>query len=291
MSMIPEAENIPGKHSFNSSPPDWTEAELDKLILTIQKHYGIDFSNYARQSLSRRLTHLIKISGLQYFDELISRIETDNAFSKVLVNEITVGATEMFRDPEMWIALKRVILPPLLEIKDKLNFWIAGCSTGEEIYTLAILLKEMNMSERVEILATDLDPMVLDIARKGFYYHHSYEKNMNNYAAFEGQRTLDTYMKKDKIGYHMDPLLLKNVEIKKHDLVQDSYKGQFDIIFCRNVMIYFNQKLQNTVLKNFRAVLREGGYLVLGAKESIMWSDNHHQFKLAMQKEKIYRLI
>jgi chemotaxis protein methyltransferase CheR len=289
--MVPGLENTPANKSQNTTSLEWSEQELIKLISAVREQYDIDFSDYARPSLSRRLTHLIKICSLQGLDELIDRIHKDKSFKKILINEITVGATEMFRDPEMWIALKRVILPHLFEVNEKLNFWITGCASGEEVYTLAILLREMKTSDRAEILATDLDPMVLDIAKKGFYYHHSYEKNMDNYTEFEGQRTLDSYMKMDKMGYHMDPSLLGNVRFEQHDLVQDKYKGNFDVIFCRNVMIYFNQDLQSMVLSKFRSVLGAGGYLALGAKESIIWSGNHHQFKLALPKEKIYRLI
>ncbi|MEQ8517973.1 MAG: protein-glutamate O-methyltransferase CheR [Cytophagales bacterium] len=289
--MARESQSIPP----NQSKPHLKKNEdlnievIDSVINHLLNYYQLDFSGYAKASLSRRIEHLITIFGLLDADELLVKIKEEPDFKISLVHEITVGATEMFRDPPFWIALKNEIIPKISN-SDKLKIWIAGCSTGEEIFSLAILLKEAEIFDKVEILATDLDPLVIDAARKGYYFNHSFVKNSENYVHSQGNKTLDFYCKKGGLGYQMDLSLLENVRFKCHDLVQQSIEATFDIIFCRNVLIYFDQKLQNQTLKKIRQNLREGSYLGLGVKESIMWLKESNQFEAIKRYEKIYKV-
>ncbi len=262
---------------------------IESVVSHLHKYYQLDFSGYAKASLSRRIEHLITIFGLEDADELLTKIEEEPDFKISLVHEITVGATEMFRDPPFWIALKNEIIPNISN-SGELKIWVAGCSTGEEIFSLAILLREAGLFNQAKILATDLDPLVIDIARKGYYFNHSFVKNSENYVHSKGKKTLDYYCKKGGLGYQMDLSLLENVRFKCHDLVQQTIESTFDIIFCRNVLIYFDQKLQNQTLKKIRQNLREGSYLGLGVKESILWLKESNQFEAIKRYEKIYKV-
>ncbi len=290
--MARESSSIPPKKDRSDSKQN---QELDPglikvFIKNLYDHYQLDLSNYAQASLSRRIKHLITIFGLSGLDELNDKIKNEPDFKISLVHEITVGATEMFRDSTFWIALREGILSGIIRDKGKIKFWISGCSTGEEIFSLAIVLKELDIFNRAEILATDLDPLVIDIARKGYYFNHSFVKNSENYIKSKGNKTLDFYCKKGGMGYQMDLSLLENVIFKHNDLVQESIEGDFDLIFCRNVMIYFNQELQNKVLNKLRKNLQPGSYLALGVKESIMWLKDSNQFDPIKRFEKIYQL-
>ena len=275
------------ERSFEKS---WTVEEVNDIADIIQKVYKIDFSEYALPSLSRRLKHTLKFFGLSDLKELKAKIINDASFQKDFVSEITVSATEMFRDPELWISLKREILPQIMRKGNPINIWIAGCSTGEEVYTLLILLKEADLLEQVKILATDLDSVSLETAEKGYYFNHTYEKNKSNYKEFEGETTLNSYFERFDLGYQMDRELLKNVVFKKSNLIDSETEGVFDIIFCRNVMIYFNQNLQSKILRKMIGRMKVDSYLILGAKESIMWLDKSNQFKQIKRLEKIYQL-
>ncbi len=264
--------------------------KLPEIIETIYKQYGIDFSEYAEASFSRRILHVSKIFSLENIDALLGKIRKEPDFQKLFVNELTVSATEMFRDPTFWIALKRDIFPLLGESNDEITFWINGCSTGEEVFSLAIALSESNLLDKVKIIATDLDSVSLEIASSGFYYNHTYEQNQSNYKASEGLKSLDAYFTRSGLGYTMNPSLLKNVEFKIHDLVKDNSDQQYDLVLCRNVMIYFNQDLQKRVLKKLKTNLKKGAFLALGAKESIMWLDHSESYKPINREEKIYRI-
>jgi chemotaxis protein methyltransferase CheR len=279
------------KDNLTERKRDWDDDSIKLLTDLVDMVYNVDFSNYAIASLSRRITHVIKIFGFENLDILLNKIQNEKDFKSKFLNEITVGATEMFRDPNFWLALKSDIFPELLEKKGNLNFWVLGCSTGEEIFTLAIILKELGLFESSTILASDLDPAVIEIAKRGFYYNYGYQKNLDNYKAQGGQAKFDDYIVKTKLGFQMDINLLQNVKFHNYDLVKEEIEEEFDVIFCRNVMIYFNHELQNQVLKKIKHNLNPKGFLALGAKESIMWTNSSSEFKPVHDREKIYKVI
>lgn len=289
--MIPERNRKAEEISLNihKTKRDWTEEQIIQLIDAAKDNFDIDLSDYARASLSRRITHVIKLFGFESLDELLSKIRSDKEFKSMFLNEITVGATEMFRDPELWIYLKNSLLPILSQSKSNYKFWVCGSSTGEEIFTLAVILKQLDMLHDSRILATDIDPVSLEFAQRGFYFNHSLEKNRSNYKAYSENGSLDDYLVKSKVGYQMDINLVNGVEFKVHDLVKDKNQEKFDIIFCRNVMIYFNQRLQNRVIQNMNANLNPLSYLILGEKESMMWSEPNINFKNIQKTLKVFQ--
>lgn len=282
-----------GKKSEEKRSADNSEAILDKasiqsVVRHLKEYYQLDLQGYADASLARRVDHVVKIFGLESVDQLLSKIREEPDFKLSLVHEITVGATEMFRDPTFWTNVKSTVLPNFKNRPFKI--WIAGCSTGEEIFSLAICLKETGMFDQAEILASDLDAMKIDVARKGFYLNTTFVKNSENYINSRGTKTLEYYCKRGAMGYEMNLDLIQKVVFRHHDLIQDTMDEKFDIIFCRNVMIYFNQEFQNNVLNKLRSSLLPNGYLGLGLKESITWLKDSRFFTPVKRLEKIYQL-
>lgn len=251
--------------------------------------YGLDFRGYADASFGRRIEHVIKIFGLESSEELINKIKNEPDFKLSLIHEITVGATEMFRDPAFWLALKKDILR-IFKSKESLDIWVAGCSTGEEVFTLAIILDELGLAEKANIIASDLDLMKIDVARKGYYFRNSFEKNCENYSNSEGIKSLDHYCEKDSSGYQMNLHLLRNVNFIQQDLLQKTLDQTFDVVLCRNVMIYFNLDVQNSFLRKIKRNINPAGFLGLGLEESITLLDEASHFKVFKRIEKIYQL-
>ncbi|MCS7074622.1 MAG: protein-glutamate O-methyltransferase CheR, partial [Bacteroidia bacterium] len=249
---------------------DFEIEELEKLTNAIMTKYGYDFSNYAVSSFKRRVLMVLKKNGLKSIDMLVQRLMFDPNFFEQFVIEITVNTTEMFRDPSFWKALRMTILP-ILNSRQEFNIWHAACSTGEEVLSMAILLKEEGMLERARIFATDINQLVLKRAAQGKVPVRSLELYTNNYKGTNPKGEFSDYYQLQDNEAVFDKSLLQNVRFKHHDLAVDHHFYKFDLIFCRNVMIYFNQYLQNRVFELFHNSLFLGGYLALGAKESLIW--------------------
>jgi chemotaxis protein methyltransferase CheR len=212
-------------------------------------------------------------------------------FFEEFVSEITVNVTEMFRDPTFWKVMKEQILPNLLMNHNKLSIWHAGCSSGEEVYTMAIVLREMGALERCTIVASDLDMAIIDKAKKGMISMKNMELNTKNYERYQGDKKISDYYKEENGYAHIDKSLFNNVSFRRHDLVLGAVFSKFDIILCRNVMIYFNQSLQNEVLYKLHESLFKYGYLCIGSKESLIWCDIANKFIVVNNEEKIYKKV
>ena len=208
-----------------------------------------------------------------------------------LLGELTVNVTEMFRDPGFWKILRDQIIPQLVTNNKPLKIWHAGCSSGEEVFSMAILLHEMHITSNVSILATDLDPKVLEKAKAGTFPIKHLDVNEKNYSKLHTGNPLSTWFRSVKGTAILDPRLLKNVTFQEHDLVTDDINDTFDLLLCRNVMIYFNQSLQNDVLTKFHRSMAMHGYLSIGQKESLTWCDVANKFEIFSSAEKIYRKI
>ncbi len=266
------------------------DIELQLLLETIKLRYGYDFSNYAPASLKRRIDRIIIENSLEHYSELIPLlIHNPSKFLKFL-DTISVPVTEMFRDPDFFRFLRSDIIP-LLRKKKKLNFWIAGCATGEEVYSLAILLKEMRCYKKSSIVATDFAPSVVLRAQEGFFSDKNYEKYQANYISAGGNKSLMEYVVFRNGNYIFKPLLRKNLSFTSHNLVHDSAMQEINLISCRNVLIYFNNLLQNNVLTLFEQSLVNDGILCLGTKETMRFSDSRKNFKEISENLKIYQKI
>lgn len=259
-----------------------TDQELQYFIYTLKTSSEYDFSDYSDKSLKRRL---VKVMTDNHCDLklLVARIKNDKGFLEKVVKEITVNTTELFRDPAVWQNLRHKILP-LYQNNSKINIWHAGCSTGQEVYSMLILLNEMGLLEKSKIIATDLNSDVLEISKKGVYkfrfnigYLDNFDKvikeNPFNYEEYNDV-PYDNYFTVDKVKdtLSLKSFLKEGVMFRKHDLVKDGLLNyaRFDLIMCRNVVIYFNYDLQNRIFEMFYDNLFSGGCLVLGLHETIM---------------------
>lgn len=264
--------------------------DIKKIIDAIRKSKGIDFSDYAFSSFKRRINRFLEIKKMRSIDELIGKIQTEGDFTDLLIKEITVNVTEMFRDPSFWIVLRDTVIPQIAN-NHALNIWHAACSTGEEVYSMAILLKEIGLLKKSSIVATDLNNNVLDIATRGLYSIRSQELNSKNYEVFSGKKNLSDYYTVHDGMVQYDKHLISNVKFSCHNLAQDGPFGKFDLIICRNVLIYFNFDLQEKVIFTFGQSLGKNAFLGIGSKESLTWCKSSRMFEEVSVEEKIYRKL
>jgi len=265
--------------------------DIRKLTEVIKTKYGYDFTNYAISSFKRRILRIMELYKFNSVDALAKKIGDDPVFFEEFISEITVNVTEMFRDPSFWRVLRDKIIPNILLNHKRVTVWHAGCSSGEEVYSMAVLLKEMGILENSKIIATDIDDQILERARSGVYTVKNMELNEKNYVRFRGENELNKYFEvKNGLAY-MDKSLVKDVSYRKHDLVKGIVFNKFDLVLCRNVMIYFNQNLQNDVLKKLHESIFKYGYLAIGSKESLIWCEIANKFIVANNEEKVYKKI
>ncbi len=264
--------------------------ELNLLLEGIYQKYGYDFRCYSKASLRRRIIGFI--SDMQYssISDLQHRILYQQEIFKQLLNRLSINVTSMFRDPPFYKALKNLVLPKL-KAQPFTKIWHAGCSTGEEAYSLAILLKEEELYEKCQIYATDIDDHVLQKAKSGIYPAKLMQQYTANYNKSGGSRSFSEYYNARYEFAQLDPSLKKNILFSNHNLAIDSIFGRFDLIICRNVLIYFERELQDRVIKLFVDSLNEqNGYLCLGGKETIRVSRYSDAFHDIDPRVKIYQL-
>lgn len=264
--------------------------DIDRIIDALYDSSGIDFSNYAFSSFKRRIMRFLEINKIRDLNRFIERIIADKSYSDSLIKEITVNVTEMFRDPSFWIALRDSILPKISSSSD-IKIWHAACSTGEEVYSMAILLKESDLLQRSKIVATDLNSSVLKVAQEGAYSLRSQEINCKNYDQFAGNGKLTDYYTIIGNTAQFDKRLIDNVDFRCHNLAQDGPIPFFDLILCRNVLIYFNFDLQEKVIQTFSKSMSTGSFIGIGSKESIRWCNTCGSFEVVSYEEKIYRKV
>ena len=264
--------------------------EFDLILEAIYQKYGYDFRNYAKASLRRRLRYRLSQSNLKTISEMQHKLLNDKKFFDTLLLDLTINVTEMFRDPSFFKALREIVI---YELKKQpfIKVWHAGCSSGEEIYSTAILLKENGMYESSLIYATDTNEMVLDKAKSGIFPIEKMKDFTVNYRKAGGLASFADYYTARYDNAIMDNSLKKNIVFSNHNLVTDSVFGEMDLIICRNVLIYFNRELQDRVFRLFMDSLRPGGFLCLGSKETIRFSSYSDNFENVAEKEKIYRRV
>ncbi len=262
--------------------------EIDLLLEAIFRRYGYDFRNYARASMERRIRHGMERLGCQQVSELTRRILYEPAFFQDLIASFSITVTEMFRDPEVYAFLRCQVVP-YLATYPFIKVWHAGCATGEEVYSLAIVLAEEGILERSIIYATDFNETALQVAREGIYPIDRLKGYSDNYQKSGGRQTLSSYYHAEYDSVIMAKSLKKNITFARHNLASDQVFGEMNLIVCRNVMIYFNRTLQEQVMTLFDDSLVGNGFLCLGSKESLRFSGLAGKYKELDAHLKVYR--
>jgi chemotaxis protein methyltransferase CheR len=257
------------------------------LIKVINDRYGYDFSDYALPSICRRVNRIYALERFQDFNIYKEKILRDELFFDKFLDEITVHVTEMFRDPSFFKELQNVVFPELQKLPF-IRIWHAGCSTGEEVYSMAILLKEHNLLHKTRLYATDLSSIALNHAMQGAFPIAFMKKNSSNYYEAGGNLNFSDYYKvvSDKAVFSDE--LKKQMFFSVHNLVSDQSFNEFHLIICRNVLIYFNKDLQNKILSLFLESLSSKGFIALGSKESIRFTSSEKEFDRMSSEEKIW---
>jgi chemotaxis protein methyltransferase CheR len=269
-------------------PPSDIDIEIRMLVEAVYLKYNYDFRDYTGASQKRRLLVALREMGCATVSALQERVlHEPDAFAQLL-QFLTIPVTEMFRDPEYFAALRTHVVP-FLKTYPSLKVWVAGCSTGEEVYSLAILLHEEGLLERSLMYATDINPQSLDTARRGVFPLERMRLYTENYQKAGGKRAFSDYYTAAYGGALFDRALIENVTFADHSLSTDSVFSETHLISCRNVMIYFNRRLQDRVLGLFHESLCHRGFLGLGSKESIEFSRYADRFDVLSKRERLFR--
>ena len=242
--------------------------ELDLLLNVIEYRWGYDFRDYARGSIGRRVKNVMSRHRIKHISDLIPLVLHDSDFFQDMIGDFSITVTEMFRDPKVWNKIVTEVLPRL-KSWPYFKIWHAACATGEEVWSMAILLKEAGLLERATIYATDFNDAALHQARKGTYAVKNMQAASRNYIKAGGQHSLSEYYTAQGSEVVFDAELGKRVVWANHNLTTDRIFGEMNLIVCRNVLIYFSPNLQNQVLTLFTLSLSRGGFLCLGAKETL----------------------
>jgi chemotaxis protein methyltransferase CheR len=264
--------------------------ELTQLLDTIHDLSGLDFRDYAPTSLVRRIERGVSNENLGTLSELNERIRVDQSALERLIDTLTIPVTTMFRDPQFFREFRTKSVP-LLRTHPFLRLWVAGCSTGQEVYSLAILLHEEGLYDRARIYATELQPLALARASSGILPLAAMQEYTRNYQEAGGIEDFSSYYTADDTAAIVRPSLRSNVVFAAHNLVSDRSFNEFHVIFCRNVMIYFNRKLQRRVHTLFYDSLAMWGYLGLGRSETIRFADDAECYETVSSRERLYRKI
>jgi len=269
---------------------DLEEIEISLLTEGIYRHYGFDFRDYSMPSLRRRIWKRIYAEGLTTISGLTDKVLHDSQSMERLLLDLSINTTAMFRDPTFYLTFRRKVVP-MLRTYPFVRIWHAGCSTGEEVYSMAILLQEEGLYERCRIYATDINEAVLQKAKAGIFPLATMQENTSNYIAAGGAGTFSDYYTARYDHAIFRPSLRENVIFAQHNLVTDASFNHFNVIFCRNVLIYFNNALQDRVQDLFLQSMEMFGILGLGKKESIKFTTVADNYDVIELDERLYRRV
>lgn len=267
-----------------------SDEEVKSLTHAILKRHGIDFTCYEAKSLKRRVTRSISVLGFNSIHDIWVKVLREPDFIFQLMNELSVGLTSMFRDPMLWTTLKAQ-LPDLYGGDSKFNIWHAGCSTGEEVYTMGVLLRELSLVEKTRALATDISLDSIGVARKGEYHKMKVLEFERNYHEYNATGNLNQYYKDMESTAIFDTSLINHVDFRYHNLINDSYTGLFDIIFCRNVMIYFDSAAKTRLMEKFHRSLKPGALFIIGFYDAMTPLLNDRLFRVIDVEARIFQAI
>ncbi len=249
--------------SFTKIREEISDEELNSLMNAIRQRYGIDFTHYEKKSLKRGVARLISKNGMNSLLDLWAKIINNREFFFASIDDLLVNLTEMFRNPEIWVKLRDDVLEQF-RTKFQIKVWHAGCSTGEEVYTMAIVLSEMNLYHKSNLTAIDFSNQALDKAKEGRYTKLLWKKYLASYLTYFNRGKLDNYFEVLEEDIKIKDTLKKNISFTKHNLVQDNINKRFQLILCRNVMIYFDDVLKMQILRKFYDALEDDGYFIIG---------------------------
>lgn len=264
------------------------KVELELFLEAIYQRYGYDFRHYARASAHRRVRHILAKSECKNISDLIPLVLYDEEFAQKAIHDFSITVTEMFRDPDFYRAVRQTVTP-YLQTYPFIKIWIAGCATGEEVYSLAIMLKEQGLYDRTTIYATDFNDKALKKAEEGIYPLKDVQQHTGNYQKSGGDHSFSDYYLAEYNSAIMDASLKENITFANHNLVTDTVFSEVQVVFCRNVLIYFDRTLQNWALNTFADSLTRGGFLCLGTKETLEFSNVADQFKAINFDQRIYQ--
>lgn len=271
------------RQSFEVEP-----IEIALLLEGIYQRYGYDFRSYARASIERRARQFLVSGGYESFSELTGRVLHDRDLFSRLVRYFSISVTEMFRDPGVYRAIRTEVVP-LLRTWPHVKLWCAGCATGEEVYSLAIVLREEGLYEKCTLFATDFNDSSLETARSAVYSSQTLQTATRNYQKAGGKEPFSRYYHSKYDAARLDPALQERITFANHNLVTDRVFGDMHLVLCRNVLIYFNQDLQNRVLQLFTDSLTRGGTLCLGTREDLRFSPVAGAYQVVDEEARIFR--
>lgn len=272
----------------NRTAPDILQIEVALLLEALHLRYGYDFREYARETVLRRVEQCRADLGLQTVTELTGRVLREPTAFYKLLGYFSVNVTALFRDPGFYASLRERVIP-MLRTWPHVKVWDAGCATGEELYSLAIILAESRLYERSRIYATDLSASALETARTGVYPLEIVLRGGRNYRESGGLHSLSDYYLAGNDAAAMDGRLRKNVTFARHNLAMDRSFGEMQLVVCRNVLIYFNRDLQDQALEMFWESLDNGGFLCLGDNESLSFTAVSDRFDTVDERARIYK--
>jgi len=275
---------------MNAALTDKTKEDelLHALLEAIYHKYGYDFRQYSEAHIKRRILNRMTLSGIEDIYDLQFRILTDEFFASAFLQDLSITVTEMFRDPGFYKSLRENAIP-ILKTYPFLKIWHAGCSSGEEAYSMAILLMEEGLFERTTIYATDFNQQVLNNAKEGIFSNKMMQEYAVNYKLSGGKELFSNYYTSDDDNVIMNQSLKKKIVWANHNLVTDSVFAEVNLILCRNVLIYFDRNLQNKVQSLFYNSLMRGGILCLGTKESLRFTDYSDKYSVLDDKQRIFK--
>ena len=267
---------------------DNIDIEIPLLLEAIFQKYGYDFRNYSKAHIKRRLMHRMAIGKFESISLIQDKILRDKQFFVELLADLSINVTEMFRDPDFYSSFRENIIPNL-RTYPFIKIWHAGCATGEEVYSLAIMLKEEELLDRCQIYATDFNRKVLEVAKQGIYPTQDLDRFERNYIKSGGKGKLYDHYTTKYGSVKFDQNLSKKVVFADHNLVTDDVFAEVNLILCRNVLIYFNRDLQAKVVNLFHKSLSSSGFLCLGTKESLRFTSQERNFTEIDVAQRIFK--
>jgi len=263
------------------------EIEIRLLIEALYLKYGFDFRNYSQAHLKRRILNRFKITGLNTITEMTHKAIYDSEFTDQILMDLSITVTEMFRDPSFYKALRQSVLP-VLRTYPHVKIWHAGCASGEEVYSMAIMLKEEGLLHKTQIYATDFNPTIIRYAKRAEYPFSRIKEFTVSYQKAGGKRSFSDYYTADDETAKLHDSLRNKIVFANHNLVTDGVFAEMNLVVCRNVLIYFDRQLQDRVIDLFKESLAGGGFLCLGSKENLQFSSHYHSFEPVVEQERIY---
>ncbi|OCT16090.1 chemotaxis protein CheR [Paenibacillus pectinilyticus] len=274
---------------FEELPIDERQnVEINLFLEGLYQMYGFDFRHYVRSSLRRRILNRMKMEKLPTVTALLEKVLHEPRFVDKLLGDLSIRVTEMFRDPSFFSAFRTQVVPEL-RAHSEIRIWHAGCATGEEVYAMAILMQEEGLAEKTKIYATDMNEKAIETAQRGAFPLKQMQTYTKNYLESGGTKAFSEYYTTDHQYAYFQPMMKDNMMFAQHNLVTDGSFNEFHVILCRNVMIYFDQQLQQQVHCLFHSSLTPRGFLGLGKKEYILHMPEGLQYDEFIPQERIYR--